>query len=115
MTLSLYFDQHVPRAIAVELRRRGVDVLTTQEDGTELWDDEHLLERATALGRIMVSEDKDYASLAKRWLSEGRSFAGIVRGKDLKHNIGRAIEDLQIVAECYTADEMVNRIIYVPL
>ena len=35
-----YFDVHVPAAIAAELRRRGVDVITAQEDGTaELEDD----------------------------------------------------------------------------
>ena len=30
----LYLDVHVPAAIAAELRRRGVDVLTAQEDST---------------------------------------------------------------------------------
>jgi hypothetical protein len=30
---ALYFDVHVPISISTELRRRGVDVLTAQEDG----------------------------------------------------------------------------------
>jgi hypothetical protein len=34
MPLSLYMDVHVPAAITAGLRRRGVDVLTSQEDGT---------------------------------------------------------------------------------
>ncbi len=33
MAISFYLDQHVPRAIAIGLRMRGVDVLTTQDDG----------------------------------------------------------------------------------
>jgi hypothetical protein len=33
MSLALYMDQHVPRAITVGLRLRGVDVLTAFEDG----------------------------------------------------------------------------------
>ena len=35
MPVALYMDQHIPRAITFGLRARGVDVLTTQEDGTE--------------------------------------------------------------------------------
>lgn len=33
MSLRLYMDANVPRAIAEGLRLRGVDVLTAQEDG----------------------------------------------------------------------------------
>ena len=46
-----YFDVHVPAAITDQLRRRGVDVLTAQEDGSGELDDPVLLERATALRR----------------------------------------------------------------
>ena len=35
MAIPLYTDQHVPRAITTELRLRGVDVLTAQEDGAD--------------------------------------------------------------------------------
>lgn len=33
MSLAFYIDEHVPRAITIGLRLRGVDVLTVQEDG----------------------------------------------------------------------------------
>jgi len=32
MSVGLYMDEHVPRAITEGLRLRGVDVLTAQED-----------------------------------------------------------------------------------
>lgn len=32
MSLSLYMDHHVPKAITVGLRLRGVDVMTAHED-----------------------------------------------------------------------------------
>jgi hypothetical protein len=32
MALTLYMDQHVPKAITVGLRLRGVDVVTAYED-----------------------------------------------------------------------------------
>ena len=36
MSLALYMDVHVPAAITRGLRRRSVEVLTAQEDGTGL-------------------------------------------------------------------------------
>ncbi len=35
MTIALYMDHHVPKAITVALRSRGVDVVTAYEDGRE--------------------------------------------------------------------------------
>ena len=35
MAVRFYLDVHVPRAIALGLRLRGVDVLTAQDDGAE--------------------------------------------------------------------------------
>lgn len=46
MSLRLYFDHHVPRAIAAGAQQRGVDVLTAAADGTANRDDEFLLQRA---------------------------------------------------------------------
>jgi hypothetical protein len=114
MTLRLYFDQHMPRPIARGLRRRGIDVLTTQDEGTEEWADEDLFARAAELGRVMVTEDPDLVAIAGRWLAEGRSFPGLIKFTDVG-GIGRAIEDLQIVAACYSEEEMLDRIVYVPL
>jgi Domain of unknown function (DUF5615) len=49
MALPLYMDVHVPAAITAGLRRRRIDVLTSQEDGSDRWPDDRLLERATQL------------------------------------------------------------------
>ena len=43
MSLALYMDVHVPAAITRALRRRGVDVLTAQEDGNARLPDPALL------------------------------------------------------------------------
>jgi hypothetical protein len=37
VSVALYLDVHVHHAITVELRKRGVDILTVQEDGTAAW------------------------------------------------------------------------------
>ncbi len=55
MPLALYMNEHVPRAITVGLRVRGVDVLTVQEDDRRGTDDADLLDRAVELNRVMFS------------------------------------------------------------
>lgn len=59
MSLGLYMDVHVPLPITRGLRRRDVDVLTAQDDGTSLFEHPDLLDRATVLGRMLFSEDED--------------------------------------------------------
>ena len=57
MAVALYLDVHVPRAIALQLRRRGVNVVTAIEDGSDELPDEELLERARTLGRVLFTQD----------------------------------------------------------
>jgi hypothetical protein len=49
-------DVHAPSGITRALRRRGVDVLTAQEDGASRFSDPDLLDRATELNRIVSPE-----------------------------------------------------------
>jgi hypothetical protein len=60
-------DVHVPAAITAGLRLRGIDVLTSQEDGSDRWPDDQLLERSSKLGRVIFSQDDDMLSLASLW------------------------------------------------
>lgn len=53
--LSFYMDHHVHQSITDGLRRRGVDVLTSFEDGKEEADDEALLERATGFSFLRMT------------------------------------------------------------
>jgi len=61
VSLGLYMDVQVPAAITRALRRRGVEVLTAQEDGAARWLDPALLDRAAVLGRIVFTRDSDYS------------------------------------------------------
>ena len=60
MTVPLYMDVHVSGAITRGLRRRGVLVLTSRDDGTERWRDARLLDRATELEHILFTQDDDF-------------------------------------------------------
>jgi Domain of unknown function (DUF5615) len=94
-------DVHVPGPIAQQLRRRGVDLLTAQEDGHDIVSDDRLLERATTLGRIVFTQDVMFRVLAEEWQWKGREFCGLLFGPQLGASIGQYVEDLELVL-CYT-------------
>ena len=49
MSINLYIDVHVRRAVTRGLRLRDVDVITAQEDGADEFADGELLNRATQI------------------------------------------------------------------
>jgi hypothetical protein len=55
LSVALYMDVHVRRAVTYALRLRSIDVLMAQEDGAAELDDDRLLQRATELGRVLFS------------------------------------------------------------
>src|ERR1022692_4570672 len=91
-------DVHVPRAVTTALRLRAIDVLTAQEDGAAQLDDNRLLQRATELGRVLVSQDNDLLREGTRLLKQDVSFSGIVYAHQLRITIGQMVEDLELIA-----------------
>jgi Domain of unknown function (DUF5615) len=72
-------DVHVPRAITQGLRPRDVDVLTAQEDGARQLCEAELLDRASALGRVLFTRDVDLLAEARRRQGAGHPFGGVLR------------------------------------
>ena len=112
---AFYLDQHVPVAIARGLRLRGVDIVTAYEDGNAALDDEPLLQRASALGRILVTQDDDFLAIASAWQAAGREFAGIVYAHQLRIGIGRFIADLELIAKAAEMSHLRNHVEHLPL
>ena len=112
---SLYMDVHVPAAITHQLRRRNIDVLTSQEDGTTRVSDENLLARAHTLGRILVTQDIRFRRLAEEWKHAGKEFAGLVFCRQEERLIGRYIGDLEIICKAMRPEEWKNEIFRLPL
>lgn len=115
MSVGLYMDVHVPAAITRGLLLRGVDVLTAQLDGTTELDDSALLTRATDLSRVLFSQDEDLLAEANQRQRTGQYFGGLIYGHQLALTIGRAINDLEILAHAGTAEEFTNHVEYLPL
>ncbi len=115
MAIRLYMDQHVPRAITVGLRLRGVDVVTAFEDGASDLSDPELLDRAGDAGRVLFTQDDDLLAEASRRQKDGVFFQGVIYAHQLNISIGICIRDLEIVAKAGEPDDMINRVEFLPL
>lgn len=115
MSIKLYMDVHVRRAVTVGLRLRGVGVVTAQEDNAERMLDDELLRRASELDRVLFSQDDDLLSVAASCQKSGERFAGVIYAHQLRISIGQCIEDLSLIAEIGEPEDMADRVEYLPL
>lgn len=115
MSLLLYLDVHVPIVVTEALRRRGLDVLTSQEDGTATQDDEGLLARAAEQGRLLFTQDQDFLRIAAEWQREGRSFPGVLFAPQQGMSLGGLVTDLDLLLTCCEPEELAGRVTYLPL
>lgn len=115
MSISLYMDVHVPFAVTLGLRLIGVSVITAQEDGYAEADDNILLDRATALGCSLVSQDDDLLAEADYRLRNGIPFGGVIYGHQQRINIGTMVRDLELIAKVSDTKQMMNQVEYIPL
>lgn len=115
MSIRLYMDVHIPLAITEGLRRRGIDVLTAQQDGADRLEDDLLLQRATRLDRALFSQDEDLLAIAAACQAKNVDFSGLIYAHQLGPGIGEIVEDLEILCTCTEAQEICNHIIFLPL
>jgi predicted nuclease of predicted toxin-antitoxin system len=108
-------DEHVPSAITDGLRLRGIEVLTIQEDGRCQAADDLVIARATELGRLLFSRDKDMLRLGTQFQNLGRRFSGIVYAHQQEVSIGQCVSDLSLICQAGEAEELANRVLYLPL
>ncbi len=77
MALRRYADECVDGRIVAGLRRRGVDVLTAGEQGLLSASDAQQMDRATALGRALVTADHDFLVIVRDMHARGAPFPGV--------------------------------------
>lgn len=115
MTLALYMDEHVRKAITNSLKLRGIDVITVQEDNRTGTPDPLLLERATELNRVIFTQDDDFLVIASRRQGEGISFSGVIYAHQQRVTVGECVRDLEIIAKVGETEDMANQVKYLPL
>ena len=108
-------DVHVPYAVTTELRLRGVDVLTAQQDNAAELEDTELLDRASALGRVLFTSDDDLLAEASQRQRSHAPFCGVIYAHQLKTTIGQCVRDLEFVARVSEPEEWSSRVEYLPL
>lgn len=115
MSLKLYFDVHVNIAILQGLQKRGVDVLRSQDDGSDEFSDPELLDRSMELGRVLFTQDADFLTETTRQQRSGEPFVGVIYAHQLRISIGQCIADLELMAKVYEPDELANTVTHLPL
>ncbi|MCL4536132.1 MAG: DUF5615 family PIN-like protein [Nitrospirae bacterium] len=115
MAVGLYMDVHIPRAITLGLRIKGVDVLTAQEDNSADLSDALLLDRATALKRCLFTFDDDLLAEVKKRQAAGAHFSGVIYAHPLKISIGRCVHDLEIICRAGDIEDLADRVEFLPL
>jgi hypothetical protein len=105
--IRFYLDEHVNPAIAAGLRRRGVDVLTTQEAGMLSASDDRQLALAMSEGRVIFTQDEDFLRLDK----VVDRHAGIAYARQ-RTPVGVIVRGLMLIYSVLSAKEMSSRVEY---
>ncbi len=105
--IKFYLDEHVSKAIAKGLERRGVDVITVVEAELLGATDEEHLERAKSENRIIFSQDDDFLRLH----AAGNEHAGIVYAHQGKA-MGTIISGLMLIYQALEPENMINHVEY---
>jgi hypothetical protein len=108
-------DVHVPLAVTEALRRRGVDVLRAQDDGTERMEDAALLDRASELQRALFTQDDDFLAEGAKRQASSTAFDGIIYAHQMRLTVGQCVHDLELIAKVYEPNDIANRIEHLPL
>lgn len=115
MAIKLYMDHNVPRAITDGLRSRGVNIITSFEDGTSEWPDPALLDRAAELGRVLFTRDFNLLQEAAERQKSGSHFNGLIYAHQLRVSIGECIRSLEIIAKAGDSEDLMNQVQFLPL
>lgn len=103
-TIRFHLDECCDPAIADGLRRRNIDVTTTQEMGLIQAEDEEQAAYGFATKRVIVTHDADFLRLQAQDIPH----AGIVfRAKDTL-SLGTIITRLVLIWEIYEPEELAH-------
>src|SRR3954454_20637917 len=94
--------------LAVDLRGRGFDVLTTEQAGNDTASDEAQLAFAAAETRaILTFNIRDFAPLHEQWLAANRAHAGIIVSQQLGgRQYGLLLQRMLRLLNQFTREEM---------
>lgn len=99
----------------VHRRNQAIDIVRAQDEGLSGADDPIMLEWAAQAGRLVLTHDvSTMTRYAYDRVRAGQSMPGIVE-VSREVPIGKAIEDILMLAECSREGEWERQVIYLPL
>lgn len=105
-TIRFHLDECCDPAIAEGLRRRHIDVTTSQQVGLRTAEDEQQAAYGLAEGRVILTHDADFLRLQ----AAGVPHAGIAFCQKDALGIGEIIKFLVLVWEVCEPEELANRV-----
>lgn len=119
--LTFYLDDHVAKAVAVQLVAKGMDAIHCADVDMRNADDIDHLAYAVEQGRVLVSQDDDFAVLHGAYLAQGKPHSGIMlipRRIQGEAQISHAVKELSVYHEMISsgvgtvADDIESHLIY---
>lgn len=103
--IKFYLDEHVPKAVAEGLRRRGVDIVTVQERGLQAATDVQQLTQANQERRVLVTQDTDFLRLH----AAGLPHQGIAYTPQ-QTSISHMLRSLMLIHDLLTPGDMIRHV-----
>jgi predicted nuclease of predicted toxin-antitoxin system len=112
--VRLYFDRHIMSRLAVDLRARGFDVVTTEEAGNDTASDDDQLRYAAAERRcILTFNIRDFAPLHLEWSAAAQSHSGIIVSRQLgSRQYGTLLARMERLLDQFTAQDMTDNLVH---
>ena len=115
--LRLLADENFNGSIVRGLLRKlpGLDILTVQQAGLSGAGDPDVLEWAAGAGRILLTHDVNtIPAFVRGRVAAGLAMPGVIE-VSATLPIGRAIDELLLIAQCSLEGEWENQIVRVPV
>lgn len=115
--LRLATDEHIDRALirGLLLRQPNLDIVRVQEAGLLGANDRDILAWTASDGRILITHDRNsIPGFAYERIRAGENMPGVPIVDD-QLPLGKAIDELLILAVCSKDEEWRDRMVYVPM
>ncbi len=99
-------DEHLPNAITIALRKRGIDARTMAEAGWLGIPDPELLARCASEGRVLVTQDRGFIKLHRQL----HQHAGIAYSEQGSRSIGELVASLVLIHEVFEEADMIGHV-----
>lgn len=104
-SIRFYVDEHIAHSVVAGLRRRGIDVMTTDQAGLRGATDERQLRQANEQHLVLVTKDDDFLRLH----AEGVRHSGIVF-IPAQATIGTIVQGLVLIHSVLDAEVLQNHV-----